>query len=119
MVIYIYAKCSTCKDAIKFLEKQKINFTRKEITQETPSKNEFYQMLYYQKENLKKLFNTSGLLYKEMLLKDKLSTMTLEESLELLHQHGMLVKRPFLLGRNFGLTGFNEIEWLTVLNKID
>ncbi len=68
-------------------------------------------MLAYQNDNVRKLFNTSGLLYKEMQLKEKLPDLSLDEALALLHQHGMLVKRPFLLGDDFGLLGFKETEW--------
>ena len=117
MIIYIYSKCSTCRDAVKFLEKHQQKFTVKEITQETPSILELQQMLNCQQGNLKKLFNTSGLLYKEMQLKEKLATLSEQESLSLLHQHGMLVKRPFLLGKDFGLVGFKETEWLQILDR--
>lgn len=72
-------------------------------------------MLHYQKGNLKKIFNTSGNLYKEMQLSEKLQNFSLEQSLKLLSLRGMLVKRPFLLAQNFGLTGFNEEEWLNAL----
>lgn len=72
---------------------------------------ELKQMLNYQNCSLKKLFNTSGLVYKEMGLKDKLPHLSIHQALTLLSQHGMLVKRPFLLGDNFGLLGFKETEW--------
>ena len=68
-------------------------------------------MLDYQEGNLKKLFNTSGMLYKEMQMKEKLQKLTVDEAFALLNQYGMLVKRPFLLGENFGVVGFNENEW--------
>lgn len=113
MIIYVYGKCSTCKAAILFLKKLKIAFREKEISKEPPSMTELRQMLDYQNGNLKKLFNTSGLLYKEMQLKEKLENLNVNESLALLNQHGMLVKRPFLLGKDFGLLGFRESEWLT------
>lgn len=111
MIIYIYGKCSTCKKALLFLQLHKAVFTVKEITNEPPSIAELQQMLKYQNGNLKKLFNTSGLLYKEMQLSEKLEDLSLDEALSLLHRHGMLVKRPFLLGDHFGLTGFKEAEW--------
>ncbi len=112
MILYIYGKCSTCKQALNFLEQHKALFAVKEITKEPPSIAELHQMLKYQNGNLKKLFNTSGLLYKEMQLSEKLESMSLDQALALLNQQGMLVKRPFLLGEHFGLTGFNETEWL-------
>ena len=112
MIIYVYGKCSTCKNALLFLKKRDATFTVKEITIQSPSIAELQQMLSYQNGNLKKLFNTSGLLYKKMLLKEKLEDLFVDKALALLNQHGMLVKRPFLLGEHFGFLGFNEVEWL-------
>ena len=111
MIIYVYGKCSTCKTAMLFLKKQAVVLTEKEISKVPPSIEELQQMLSYQNGNLKKLFNTSGLLYKEMQLKEKLQDLTVDQALVLLNQHGMLVKRPFLLGNDFGLLGFKEAEW--------
>lgn len=111
MIIYVYEKCSTCKDAILFLKEHKVAFTKKEISKEPPSIAELHQMLNYQDGNLKKLFNTSGLLYKEMGLKEKFQNLNIDEAFALLSQNGMLVKRPFLLGDDFGLLGFKETEW--------
>ncbi len=111
MLVYIYSKCSTCQKAVRFLEKKQCVFTPKEIVQEPPSMEELQTMLHYQKGNLKKLLNTSGQLYREMQLTEKLQKMSLIQSLTLLTQHGMLIKRPFLIGADFGLTGFNETEW--------
>lgn len=112
MIIYVYGKCSTCQKALSFLNGRKISFIRKEITETPPSVAELQTMLDYHNGNLKKLFNTSGQLYREMNLTEKLNTISLNEALTLLSQHGMLVKRPFLLGEGWGLTGFNESEWL-------
>lgn len=111
MRVYVYGKCSTCKDALKFLKEHQVKATVKEITQEPPSIEELKRMLTFQEGNLKKLFNTSGNLYKEMDLKKKLEGLSQSQALDLLHQHGMLVKRPFLLGDDFGLLGFKEKEW--------
>jgi arsenate reductase (glutaredoxin) len=111
MIIYVYSKCSTCQKALNFLAKNKVSFVRKEITDTPPSIQELQTMLKYTNGNLKKLFNTSGQLYRELDLSQKLKEMSLAEALTLLSQHGMLVKRPFLLGDNFGLTGFDEVEW--------
>lgn len=111
MIIYVYGKCSTCKAALLFLKERGVAFTEKEITKEPPSISELQLMLNYQKGNLKKLFNTSGLLYKEMQLKETLQDLNVNEVFTLLNQHGMLVKRPFLLGDDFGLLGFKETEW--------
>lgn len=115
MIIYVYGKCSTCKAALLFLKKRKIEFIEKEISKESPSVLELQQMFDYQDGNLKKLFNTSGLLYKEMQLKEKFQELNVNEAFILLSQHGMLVKRPFLLGDNFGLLGFKEAEWSKVI----
>ena len=111
MIMYIYAKCSTCQQALRFLEKKKISLTVKEITLHPPTIKELQQMFDFQGENIKKLMNTSGLLYREMQLSQKTKEMSLPQIFELLSTHGMLVKRPFLLAKDFGLTGFNETEW--------
>lgn len=111
MLLYIYSKCSTCKDALAFLKSLKANVEVKEITETPPSVRELTQMLQFYDGNIKKLFNTSGNLYKEMQLSEKLDAMTQKEALELLSKHGMLVKRPFLLGDNFGLVGFKKDVW--------
>ncbi|MBA3816439.1 MAG: Spx/MgsR family RNA polymerase-binding regulatory protein [Parachlamydiaceae bacterium] len=112
MIVYVYGKCSTCKDALQFLKNCGIVFKEQEITKNPPSIEELHLMLGYQNNILKKLFNTSGLLYKEMQLKEKIQNLTVEQALLLFHQHGMLVKRPFLLGNDFGFLGFKETEWL-------
>lgn len=112
MIIYVYRKCSTCKSALLFLKGHGVAFTEKEISKEPPSIAELQVMLSYQDDNLKKLFNTSGLLYKEMQLKEKLQDLNIDEAFNLLNQYGMLVKRPFLLGNDFGLLGFKESEWV-------
>ncbi len=111
MIIYLHKKCSTCKAALAFLEKKNIAFNVKDIVFEAPTIDELQKMLKFQKGNIKKIMNTSGLLYKEMGLASKLESMSIDEVLALLSHYGMLVKRPFLLGANFGLTGFKEPEW--------
>lgn len=111
MIVYLYSKCSTCQMALKFLEKRKITVTVKEISKEAPSIEELQKMLSFQNGNIKKLLNTSGQLYREMQLSSKLPEMSIHEILTLLSSHGMLVKRPFLLGNDYGLTGFNEEKW--------
>lgn len=111
MILYIYSKCSTCQSALKFLEQKNISFVRKEIVETPPSVEELHRMLQYVNGDLKKIFNTSGLLYREMQLTEKLKSISTEEAILLLSQHGMLVKRPFLLGDDFGLLGFKEPEW--------
>src|SRR5437879_2149130 len=105
MRIYVYNKCSTCRDALRFLDQLGLQVEAREITQNPPSLEELNAMLLFQKGNLKKLFNSSGNLYRELELTEKLKNMPLQNALELLNTHGMLVKRPFLLGKDFGLTG--------------
>ncbi len=111
MLIYLYSKCSTCQNALRFLEKKKIPIEIIEITNKPPSVKELKKMLDFHNGNIKKLLNTSGQLYREMQLSNKLNEMPLNDILNLLSSHGMLVKRPFLLGDDFGFTGFNEAEW--------
>jgi len=111
MIVYSYIKCSTCQKALRYLKEKKIAFIQKEITDVPPSIKELKEMLDYQSGNLKKIFNTSGMLYKELHLSEKLMHMPLDQALKLLHQHGMLVKRPFIIANGFGLLGFKEAEW--------
>lgn len=111
MIVYVYGKCSTCQNALKFLEQKNISFTRKEIKETPPSVKELKMMLKHLNGNIKKLFNTSGLVYRELQLTEKLEDMSEEEALALLNGNGMLVKRPFLLAEDFGLIGFKEAEW--------
>ena len=110
-VLYVYSKCSTCQEAMRFLTVNHIAFEKREITETPPSVTELKQMLCYVKNDVKKLFNSSGMLYREMQLSNRLFDMPLKDSLELLSSHGMLVKRPFLLAKNVGLLGFRENDW--------
>jgi len=111
MLVLVYRKCSTCIKALKWLEERNIEFTERPIVEENPTYEELKE--WYEKSGLplKKFFNTSGLLYKDMGLKDKLPTMSEEEQLKLLATNGMLVKRPLVVGEDFVLTGFREKEW--------
>lgn len=106
-----YEKCSTCKKAQKYLDDHNIEYTFRDIKKDNPSFEEL--KAWYEKSNLplKRFFNTSGLLYKSLELKDKLPKMSEEEQLMLLSSDGMLVKRPILIGDSFVLTGFKEKEW--------
>lgn len=106
-----YPKCSTCKKAKAWLETNAISFTDRHIVEENPSAAELQAWWKKSGLPLKKFFNTSGLLYKEMQLKDKLPAMTEEEQLALLATNGMLVKRPLVIGEDFVLVGFKETEW--------
>ena len=106
-----YPKCTTCQKAKKWLEEQKIEYTERHIAEQNPTYDELKE--WYGKSGLplKKFFNTSGLLYKDMGLKDKLPQMSEEEQLHLLATDGMLVKRPLVVGEDYVLTGFKEKEW--------
>ena len=111
MLFLCYPKCSTCQKAKKWLEEQKIEHTERHIAEQNPTYDELKE--WYGKSGLplKKFFNTSGLLYKEMQLKDKLVTMNEEEMLKLLATNGMLVKRPLMVNGEDVLVGFKEAEW--------
>ena len=112
MVEFIcYPKCTTCQKAKKWLDDNKIEYKLRNIKEDNPSFDEL--AVWYKASGfpLKKFFNTSGLLYKSMELKDKLSTMFEEEQLKLLATDGMLVKRPLVISRDFVLVGFKESEW--------
>ena len=111
MLFLEYPPCSTCKKAKKWLDDQGIAYTARHIKEDNPSYEEL--KAWYEKSGLplKKFFNTSGLIYKDLGLKDKLPTMTEEEQLRLLATDGMLVKRPLVVGENFVITGFKEAEW--------
>ncbi|MDX1951228.1 MAG: Spx/MgsR family RNA polymerase-binding regulatory protein [Verrucomicrobiota bacterium] len=112
MKVYIYDKCSTCRDAVQFLEQRKIQFKTIPIRETPPSLAELKQMLNLYQGNIRKLFNTSGLEYKALGLKDKLPAMDEPEALKLLASNGKLVKRPFvLLDNKNGLVGFKREEW--------
>ena len=111
MLVLVYHKCSTCQKALKWLDKHKIFFEERPIIEENPTYEELKEWYGKSGMPLKKFFNTSGMLYKQMNLKDKLPEMTEDEQLRLLATDGMLVKRPLLVGENFVLTGFKADEW--------
>ena len=106
-----YPKCSTRKKAKKWLEDNSVEFTDRHIKEENPTAEELSEWHKKSGLPLKKFFNTSGVLYKELKLKDKLPEMSEQEQLELLATDGMLVKRPLIIGENFVLVGFKEAEW--------
>ena len=111
MLFVCYPKCTTCQKAKKWLEEQGISYEERDIKTENPQKEELKE--WYKKSGLplKKFFNTSGMLYKQMNLKDKLPEMSEEEQLELLATDGMLVKRPIVVDGDIVLTGFKAAEW--------
>ena len=106
-----YPKCTTCQKALRWLDDNKIEYELRDIKEDNPSLEELTAWYKTSGLPLKKFFNTSGLLYKSMELKDKLPTMSEEEQLKLLATDGMLVKRPLVVGEDFVLVGFKEAEW--------
>ncbi len=111
ITVLCYQKCTTCKKALKWLDDQGIEYQERPIKEENPTKEELKE--WYERSGLplKRFFNTSGNLYKELALKDKLPNMTEEEQLELLATDGMLVKRPLVVADQAILTGFKEAAW--------
>ena len=111
MKVLVYRKCSTCQKALKWLEEHKIFFEERAIVDENPTYEELKEWYGRSGLPLKKFFNTSGLVYKEQNLKERLPDMSEEEQLALLATNGMLVKRPLVIGEDFVLIGFKEAEW--------
>ena len=111
MLVLVYRKCSTCQKALKWLEDNHIEFEERPIKEQNPTYEELKAWHQMRGLPLKKFFNTSGLIYKDLGLKDKLPTMSEEEQLQLLATDGMLVKRPLVIGDGYVLTGFKEKEW--------
>lgn len=115
MLFVEYPKCSTCIKAKKWLDENKIKYKDRHIVEDNPSAEELKDWYKKSKLPLKKFFNTSGLIYKEMQLKDKLKDMSEEEQIELLATNGMLVKRPIIVDGNMILVGFKEAEWKSLI----
>lgn len=111
MLFICYPKCSTCQRAQKWLDENGVQYTLRDIKTDNPSYEELAEWHERSALPLKKLFNTSGLLYKSMGLKDKLPAMSEDEMLLLLASDGMLVKRPLLIFDGFVLVGFKQTEW--------
>ena len=106
-----YPKCSTCKKAKKWLDEHQVAYEDRHIVEQNPTKAELKDWHARSGLPLKRFFNTSGTVYKELSLKDKLPSMSEDEQLALLAADGMLVKRPLVVGNGFVLTGFKEAEW--------
>ena len=115
LLLIEYPKCSTCQKARKWLEQQGAAFESRNIKEQNPTADELRAWQAKSGLALKRFFNTSGLLYKSMQLKDRLPAMPEEEQLALLASDGMLVKRPLLIGDGFVLPGFKEAEWRAAL----
>ena len=116
MIFLEYPKCSTCRKAKAWLDAHQINYTDRQIVEDNPSAAELAAWHHMSGLPLKKFFNTSGILYKEMNLKDKLPNMNEAEQYDLLASNGMLVKRPLLIDSGKVLVGFKETEWEAALH---
>ena len=115
-VLFIeYPKCSTCRKAKKWLEENGVDFTDRHIVEQKPTKEELKEVIEKSGLPIRKLFNTSGNVYKTLNLKSKLDTLSEDEMLELLSSNGMLVKRPLLIGDNFAVVGFKEDSYTDIL----
>jgi len=113
--VYVYGKCSTCRDALRWLQAHGVAYVEKPIRETPPGLAELKAMLAAQPGGLRRLFNTSGLEYRALGLAQKLPLMPVDEALRLLAGNGMLVKRPFLLGTGVALVGFDEEAWASAL----
>ena len=111
MLFICYPKCTTCQKAKKWLDSNKISYELRDIKEQNPTIDELREWHKLSGLPLKKFFNTSGMLYRSLELKDKLSDMSEQDQFELLAGDGMLVKRPLLIGGDFVLVGFRESEW--------
>lgn len=111
MLFVHYPKCTTCKRAKKWLDEHQISYEERDIKENNPSLEELKEWYQRSELPLKRFFNTSGMLYKEMKLKDKLPEMSEDEQLALLASDGMLVKRPIVVTKESVLVGFKEAQW--------
>ena len=110
-----YPKCSTCKNAKKWLDENKVDYIQRNIVEECPTYEELKEWIDKSNINNKKFFNTSGNLYKEMNLKEKLESLNSDEQIRLLSTNGMLIKRPLLISNNKILVGFKVKEWENII----
>ena len=115
LVVYTYAKCSTCRDAVAWLRREDIAFEERPIRDQPPSLPELRAMLRHQGGEMRRLFNTSGIEYRARGLATQLDTLSEADALALLQADGRLVKRPFVLGPNVGLVGFKPQVWAEAL----
>lgn len=111
MLFLEYPKCTTCQKAKKWLDEHGVNYEDRHIKENNPTIEELKEWHKRSGQPLKKFFNTSGLIYRNMGLKDKLPTMTEEEMFALLASDGMIVKRPLIIGEDYVLIGFKAAEW--------
>lgn len=118
MLILEYPKCSTCKKALKFLIDNNQKYEDRNIVKENPSEEELNKWIKQSRKDIKSFFNTSGMKYRELNLKEKLKKMTDEEKIKLLASDGMLVKRPILITDKEILIGFKEEQWQELVAKL-
>lgn len=114
MLLLHYPKCSTCKRAIKFLKENNQKFEERDIVKENPTEEELKKWIKMSKKDIKRFFNTSGIKYRELNLKENLNSMSDDEKIKLLASDGMLVKRPLLIMQNKILIGFKEDDWKNI-----
>lgn len=112
-----YPKCSTCRNAKKWLDNNNIQYIDRNIVEETPTYEELKNWIERSNKNIKSFFNTSGLVYKSLNLKEKLPKITDDEKIKLLSRNGMLIKRPLFISDDEILIGFKQDEWNDVLGK--
>lgn len=115
MLLILYPKCSTCIKAKKYLEDNNITFNTRDIVLDTPNVKELIEIIKKSNKDIRKFFNTSGMKYRELGLKDKLNSMNEEEMINLLASDGMLIKRPLLVCDDKVLIGFKEKEWSEII----
>ena len=117
MLFIEYPKCSTCKKAKKYLDDSNISYEDRNIKDNNPTKDELKKYIELSNKDINNFFNTSGLKYRELYLKDKLKSMTFDEKLDLLSTDGMLVKRPIIVNEKNVLIGFKEKEWQELFTR--
>jgi len=115
--VYVYHSCSTCRNALQWLKQQGIAYQDIPIRETPPGIAELKKALQFLNGDLRKLFNTSGMDYRALGLKDKLTTLSEDQALTLLSQNGNLVKRPFVLGKDFALVGFKADAWKSTFQQ--
>lgn len=111
MKIYYYPQCSTCKKALKYLDEHHFSYEKIDISQNPPTQEELKIYIESYQQGIKPFFNTSGKIYREKQMKNKIQTMTLQEAVDLLSENGMLIKRPLLIQQDHVLVGFKEKEY--------
>jgi arsenate reductase len=115
LTVYVYQKCSTCRDAMKWLDQRGVTYQTKAIRETPPAIAELQTAVNHFGGDVRKIFNTSGMDYRALGMKDRLSAMSEAEALDMLTKNGNLVKRPFLIGEGKVLVGFKQPEWEKVL----